>query len=180
MITTKGVYHIGIAVNDVERAVKFYTEVLGMTIAKLMLATMDYLYLSLWFGPAKRTFVRTSFSTKFVSYLRMGAPILCHVPACSAIAEFVRRCPVGPILDSTDVATLTRRLRSIFRDEAWHNRNVDARKQALTLFDRKVLARRFQERLTSAHRLEARALATDDSAVASPEGRRARAEVVSS
>ena len=35
MITTKGVYHIGIAVNDVERAVKFYTEILGMTIAKL-------------------------------------------------------------------------------------------------------------------------------------------------
>jgi catechol 2,3-dioxygenase-like lactoylglutathione lyase family enzyme len=35
MITTKGLYHIGIAVNDVERAVKFYTEVLGMKIAKL-------------------------------------------------------------------------------------------------------------------------------------------------
>ena len=35
MIKTKGVYHIGIPVNDVGRAVKFYTEVLGMTIAKL-------------------------------------------------------------------------------------------------------------------------------------------------
>jgi glyoxylase I family protein len=35
MITTKGVHHIGIAVNDVERAVKFYTEVLGMKVAKL-------------------------------------------------------------------------------------------------------------------------------------------------
>jgi glyoxylase I family protein len=35
MITTTGVYHIGIPVNDVERAVKFYTEVLGMKIAKL-------------------------------------------------------------------------------------------------------------------------------------------------
>jgi catechol 2,3-dioxygenase-like lactoylglutathione lyase family enzyme len=35
MIKTKGIYHIGIAVNDMERAVKFYTEVLGMTIAKL-------------------------------------------------------------------------------------------------------------------------------------------------
>ena len=33
MITTKGVYHIGIPVNDVERAVKFYTEILGMTIS---------------------------------------------------------------------------------------------------------------------------------------------------
>ncbi len=35
MITTKGIYHIGIPVNDMERAVKFYTEVLGMKIAKL-------------------------------------------------------------------------------------------------------------------------------------------------
>ena len=26
MITTKGVYHLGIPVNDVERAVKFYTD----------------------------------------------------------------------------------------------------------------------------------------------------------
>jgi catechol 2,3-dioxygenase-like lactoylglutathione lyase family enzyme len=29
MIKTKGLYHIGIPVNDVERVVKFYTEVLG-------------------------------------------------------------------------------------------------------------------------------------------------------
>jgi catechol 2,3-dioxygenase-like lactoylglutathione lyase family enzyme len=35
MIKTRGVYHIGIAVNDMQRAVKFYTEVLGMSVAKL-------------------------------------------------------------------------------------------------------------------------------------------------
>ena len=35
MINTQGIYHIGIPVNDVERAIKFYTEVLGMTVAKL-------------------------------------------------------------------------------------------------------------------------------------------------
>ena len=35
MVKTKGIYHIGIAVDNVERAVKFYTEILGMTIAKL-------------------------------------------------------------------------------------------------------------------------------------------------
>jgi len=35
MIQTKGIYHVGIPVNDVERAIKFYTEVLGMTVAKL-------------------------------------------------------------------------------------------------------------------------------------------------
>jgi catechol 2,3-dioxygenase-like lactoylglutathione lyase family enzyme len=35
MIKTTGVYHIGIPCNDVDRAVKFYTETLGMSIAKL-------------------------------------------------------------------------------------------------------------------------------------------------
>jgi catechol 2,3-dioxygenase-like lactoylglutathione lyase family enzyme len=35
MIKTRGIYHIGIPVNDMERAVKFYTEVLGMTVGKL-------------------------------------------------------------------------------------------------------------------------------------------------
>lgn len=35
MIKTKGIYHIGIPVDDMDRAVKFYTEVLGMTVAKL-------------------------------------------------------------------------------------------------------------------------------------------------
>ena len=34
MIKTQAVYHIGIPCNDVDRAVKFYTEVLGMTVAK--------------------------------------------------------------------------------------------------------------------------------------------------
>ena len=35
MIRTKGIYHIGIPVDNMERAVKFYTEVLGMDVAKL-------------------------------------------------------------------------------------------------------------------------------------------------
>ena len=35
MIKTTAIYHMGIPCNDVERAVKFYTEVPGMTIAKL-------------------------------------------------------------------------------------------------------------------------------------------------
>ena len=35
MIQTKGVYHIGIPVDDPERAQKFYTEVLGMQLVSL-------------------------------------------------------------------------------------------------------------------------------------------------
>ena len=35
MIKTQAIYHMGIPCNDVERAVRFYTEVLGMSVAKL-------------------------------------------------------------------------------------------------------------------------------------------------
>ncbi len=35
MIKTKGLYHIGISVNDPDRAAKFYTEVLGMQFVNL-------------------------------------------------------------------------------------------------------------------------------------------------
>lgn len=34
MINTKGIHHIGIPVDDMERAVKFYTGVLGMKVSK--------------------------------------------------------------------------------------------------------------------------------------------------
>ena len=35
MIKTKGIYHIGIPVNDLERAIRFYTEILGMKVTML-------------------------------------------------------------------------------------------------------------------------------------------------
>ncbi len=35
MIKTKGLYHSGIAVNDIDRAVEFYRDVLGMDVANI-------------------------------------------------------------------------------------------------------------------------------------------------
>ncbi len=111
------------------------------------LAGMDYLYMPLWFSEDRRLHVATSFSTKFVSYLRAGVPILCHVPGYSAVAAFVRRCPVGPILDTMDVPTLADRLRAVFESEDWHSRYTAARDRALAEFDHAALVRRFHESL---------------------------------
>ncbi|MGB9625336.1 MAG: hypothetical protein ACPMAQ_10790 [Phycisphaerae bacterium] len=111
------------------------------------LAGMDYLYMPLWFSEDRRLHVATSFSTKFVSYLRAGVPILCHVPGYSAVAAFVRRCPVGPVLDTTDVPTLADRLRAVFESQDWHSRYTAARGRALAEFDHAALVRRFHENL---------------------------------
>lgn len=108
------------------------------------LATMDYLYLSLWFDRARRTQAATSFSTKFASYTRVGVPILCHVPAYSAVAGFVHRYPIGPVLDTRDPAALANRLRSAFDGEAWHEKAARFGPQAAAEFDRDALARRFR------------------------------------
>ncbi len=59
------------------------------------LASMDFLYLPLWFSRGRRFHVTTSFSTKFVSYLAASVPVLCHVPAYSAVAGVVPRPPRG-------------------------------------------------------------------------------------
>jgi len=111
------------------------------------LARMDYLYMPLWFSDDRRLHVATSFSTKFVSYLRVGVPILCHVPGYSAVAAFVRRCPVGPILDTMDVPALAGRLHAVFAGEDWHSRLAVARPAALAEFDHAALVRRFHESL---------------------------------
>jgi hypothetical protein len=100
------------------------------------LQSMDYLYLPLWFRADRRVHVATSFSTKFVGYLATGLPVLCHVPTTSAVAEFIGRHPVGPVLDTLDTDTLTDRLRGVFDDPTWHERAAELRDRALTEFDR--------------------------------------------
>jgi hypothetical protein len=111
------------------------------------LATMDYLYMPLWFSEDRRLHAATSFSTKFVSYLRAGVPILCHVPGYSAVAEFARRCPVGPVLDTVDIPVLADQLRDVLEKEDWRSRYAAARPQALAEFDHATLVRRFHESL---------------------------------
>jgi len=114
------------------------------------LATMDYVYLSLWFDARRRRHAATSFSTKFVSYLRVGLPILCHVPPSSAVAEFLTRHPVGPLLDKTDPDELACRLRDVFRTD-WHARLAEVRDEAAAEFSHARLLRRFHESLIAFH-----------------------------
>lgn len=113
------------------------------------LATMDYLYIPLWFAEERRLHVATSFSTKFVSYLRTGVPILCHVPDYSAVAEFAHRCPVGPVLDTVDVPALAERLGHIFEKEDWRSKIAAVRPQALTEFDQAAIMGRFHQSLSA-------------------------------
>ena len=120
----------------------------GQTVRRT-LSTMDYLYLPLWFDPRRRLHVATSFSTKFVSYLGVGVPILCHVPEYSAVADFVRRHPVGPLLHRTEPDELAAGLRTVFANRRWQRADPDVWRGAAAAFDRTTLVRRFHDALTA-------------------------------
>lgn len=108
------------------------------------LAAMDYLYLPLDFDPSRRLLTATSLSTKFVSYLRVGVPILCHVPSHSAVARFVKRHPVGPLLDTMDIGLLAERLGAVFESRRdWQRRLACSWPSAVAEFDHKTLVERF-------------------------------------
>jgi len=114
------------------------------------LATMDYLYLPLWFDPGRRRHVEPSFSTKFVGYLGLGVPILCHMPAYSAVAEYVRGRPVGVVLDTMDVNELAGQLRRIFDAPETKRRHAECWSDAAEDFDQQTLTHLFYDHLRRA------------------------------
>ena len=100
--------------------------------------------------PARRLHVATSFSTKFVGYLRAGVPVLCHVPESSAVGAFVQECPVGPLFNTMDAGALADRLRAVFDEEYWHARVAEPLQRARAQFDHGALQKRLCDCLQQA------------------------------
>jgi hypothetical protein len=63
---------------------------------------VDVAYMPLPFGPAHAEFVRCSMSTKMVTYLGSGVPILFHGPGDAAAANLLRRADAAVIAESPD------------------------------------------------------------------------------
>lgn len=70
------------------------------------LGNVDVLYTPLPLDPSLATFGRFSLSTKLISYLGSGVPVLLHGPNQSAAATLLRRTDAGFIADSLDPAVL--------------------------------------------------------------------------
>jgi hypothetical protein len=71
------------------------------------LGAADLLYLPLPFGPEHRAFVRYSLSTKMVTFLGSGVPILYHGPAEAAAARLLRDSNAAVTAYSLDPAEIT-------------------------------------------------------------------------
>ena len=67
---------------------------------------VDFAYMPLPFGPVHAEFVRCSMSTKMVTYLGSGVPILFHGPEDAAAANLLRRGDAALIAGSPDARTV--------------------------------------------------------------------------
>jgi len=74
---------------------------------------IDVLYLPMPFGPEHEPFCRFSLSTKMVTYLASGLPILYHGPRYAAAARLLAENDAGIIVDSLDPDAIASALASV-------------------------------------------------------------------
>lgn len=75
------------------------------------LQDVDVAYMPLPFGPDHAEFVRFSMSTKMVTYLGSGVPVLFHGPPGSAAGNLLRRADAALVAGSLDVRSVAEALR---------------------------------------------------------------------
>ncbi len=107
----------------------------------------DLLYLPLPFDPAHASFVRFSLSTKLVTYLGSGIPILYHGPAESAVGELLAQHNAAILCHSLEHAQLTIILRHFLEHAA---ASECAASHALELARAKFSLRHIREKFWSA------------------------------
>ena len=82
------------------------------------LAESHLAYLPLPLGQEHREAMRLALSTKMISYLAAGLPILAHVPGDSAVAGFLKKHQAGIVSEANDPVTLAAVLEPFFREPA--------------------------------------------------------------
>ena len=108
----------------------------------------DVLYLPLPFGERHRDFVRLSLSTKLVSYLASGLPIVYHGPAEAAAARLLATHDAGVLVTSLDPRNIAQGLLDARERADALGRNALA--LAGTRFDPDAVRRRFWRPLMAA------------------------------
>lgn len=102
------------------------------------LTEVDAVYLPLPFDAKHRNFVRLSLSTKMISYLGSGRPILYHGPADAAAARLLGRANAGAL--ATDLEDVGPAVRALVSD------SDGLARRALALGDEQFRVERIRER----------------------------------
>jgi glycosyltransferase involved in cell wall biosynthesis len=90
----------------------------GQEVVEREVRQADLLYLPLPFGSEHSQFVRLSFSTKVITYLGAGVPILYHGPPEAAVAHYLKEQRAALVVESPDAGALRRSLAAALADPA--------------------------------------------------------------
>lgn len=113
-------------------------------VVKSELRAATFAYLPLPFGPEYTALNRFSFSTKLVSYLASGVPILYHGPSDTAAACYIRTNNAGLVFDTLDSDTFAEQVATIIANpERYQPVSEAALISAQRDFDPPTLRQRF-------------------------------------
>lgn len=80
-----------------------------------LLSHVDLGYSGLWFDPARRPLVESSFPSKIISYISAGVPVFYHGPEYGTPAHFMRAFPVGFGCHDLEPAAIAKAIEHIVR-----------------------------------------------------------------
>ncbi len=103
----------------------------------------DLLYLPLPFQKEQDLFVRFSLSTKMVTYLGSGIPILYHGPQASAAYDLLRKHDAALLPEGNDPAAIAQTLRALLADRSQGGANAS---RALELARKEFILREIAQR----------------------------------
>jgi hypothetical protein len=113
-------------------------------VVQMEAANSDFLYLPMPFGDEHEAFGRLSLSTKMVSYLASGVPIVYHGPPDTAAACYLRRNDAAILIESNSLNAVTSGLTKAINQKEWTSSVVrNALSAAQRDFDPFMLQRRF-------------------------------------
>jgi hypothetical protein len=128
--------------------VGIYRGFLSFKELKFELERADAFLLTMGFGELDRTFMETSFPTKWVDYTPYGKPIFVWAPEYSSSARFARDTGAGIIVDKLEPQALVTAIETTAADASgWLEAGLAAARVAATEFNAKRLHGLLREKL---------------------------------
>ena len=115
-----------------------------------LLAQVDLGYSGLWFDPARRPIVESSFPSKIISYISAGVPVFYHGPDYGTPRHFMSAFPVGfgcHDLDPTAIAAAIERI--VRSPNALSDARQAASRAVAAEFTPQILAKRVKQFLST-------------------------------
>lgn len=115
---------------------------------ELEMRTADAFLTVMSFSPDYRTFVETSFTTKWLDYSNFGRPVVVWAPSYSSAARFTEEVRAGISVDDPRAGEVVRSFERLFSDgKRWNAAAADTKRLASGAFDNDRIHKLFVDRV---------------------------------